>query len=91
MHYCYNLMLLKQIIHDKRKQLLRYFANLNCNTTGTLTQYKSSAMCKAKLVSLSFELKYLTPKIGPCVKLKLLKSYTSYKFNTLDKKEILKK
>ena len=38
---------------------------LNCNTTGTLTQYKSSD---------KFETKYLTPKIGPYIELKLLKS-----------------
>ena len=36
-------------------------------------------MAEAKLAFLSFETKYLTPKIGPYIKLKLLKSYISYK------------
>ena len=48
-------------------------------------------MAEAKLVCLSFETKYLTPKIGPYIKLKLLKSYIQYKkFKTLDKKEMPK-
>ena len=49
-------------------------------------------MVEAKLVFLSFETKYLTLKIGPYIKLKLLKSYISYKkFKTLDKKQMPKK
>ena len=49
-------------------------------------------MAEAKLVFLSFETKYLTPKIGSYIKLKLLKSYISYKkFKTWDKKEMPKK
>ena len=41
----------------------------------------------AKLVFLSFE-----PKIGPCIKLKRLKSYIKYKkIKTVDKKEMPKK
>ena len=36
-------------------------------------------MGEAKLVLLSFETKYLTPKIRPHIKLKLLKSYIQYK------------
>ena len=48
-------------------------------------------MAEAKLVFLSFETKYVTPKIGPYIKLKLLKSYIKYKkFKTLDKKKCLK-
>ena len=44
------------------------------------------------LVFLSFELNYLTPKIGPYIKLKLLKSSILYKnFETVGKKEILEK
>ena len=43
-------------------------------------------------VFLSFELDYLTPKIGPYIKLKLLKSSIKYKnFETVGKKEILEK
>ena len=53
---------------------------------------KFQSMGEAKLVFLSFETKYLTPKIGPYIKLKLLKSYIKYKkFRTLDKNEMLKR
>ena len=36
---------------------------------------KVQLMAEAKLVFLSFETKYLTPKVGPYIKLKLVKSY----------------
>ena len=49
-------------------------------------------MAEAKLVFLSFETKYVTRKIGPYIKLKLLKSYIYYKkFKTWDKKKMPKK
>ena len=56
---------------------------VNCNKTGTLTQHKSLVNewvkpGKAKLVFPSFELKYLTPKMEPYIKSKLLKSYIKY-------------
>ena len=44
------------------------------------------------LVFVSFELNYLTPKIGSNIKLKLLTSFIQYKnFETVGKKEILEK
>ena len=49
-------------------------------------------MGEAKLVFLSFETKYLTPKIGLYIKSKLLKSYIKYiKFKTLNKDKMPKK
>ena len=48
-------------------------------------------MAEAKLVFLSFETKYLTPKIGPYIKLKLVKGYILYKNSRLEtKKKCLK-
>ena len=61
---------------------------MNSKRTGTLTQYNNPY----NPVFLSFELNYLTPKIGPHIKLKLLKSSVWYKnFERFDNKEILEK
>ena len=49
-------------------------------------------MAEAKLVFLSFETKFLTPKIRPYIKLKLLKiAFNIKNSQTLDKKEMPKK
>ena len=49
-----------QPVQNKRRRLVAESRPLNCNTTWNA----NSIQTQAKLVFLSFETKYLTPKVG---------------------------